>query len=1148
MSISRPLHSLAITASKPLPLIPGGSKTSGSHLRLLTSCKNLKSLFLIHAQLLVSGLQNNNQANTHLINLYSSFNKCNFSQLVFDSAINPPVILWNSMIRAHIRSDQIDEALNLYKKMIGFGVEPDKHTFTFVLKACVKDMNLEMGCEIHKEVERKGLESDVYIGTGLVDLYCKLGELSLAREVFDKITYRDVVAWNAMISGFSQSSYPDEAVLFFKKMQLVDVQPNSVSLLNLFPAVCKLKDIKLSRCIHGFVIKREFGSEVFNGLIDMYSKCGGVDVASRVFARMEGKDDISWGSMMAGYAYNGCYIEVLTLFDQMNKEKIKMNKVSVVSALLAAAEMGDVKKGHEIHDCSIQEGFDSDTLVATPLMSMYAKCGEPEKARKIFEKIQKRDFVAWSALLAAYVQIGFHEEALFLFREMLIEDLKPNRVTMMSALPACGELLHSKLGRSLHCYAVKTNVDSDMSTATALVSMYAKLGDFTAALSVFSGMPQKDIVTWNSLINGYAQIGDAHSAIETFRKLQLSGMLPDAGTMVGVIPASTLSHDLKQGSCLHGWVIKCGFELDCHVHNALIDMYAKCGSLLSAEFLFTKFTKDVVSWNSMISGYLQNGHAVKAIASFHHMRLENQQPNLVTIVSVLPAAAYLAALKEGMAFHAYIIKVGFQSKTLVGNSLVDMYAKCGQLDYSENLFYEMENKTTVSWNAMLAGYAVHGYGDRAIELFTLMQELHVEVDSVSFVSILSACRHAGLVHEGKKIFYSMAERHHIEPDLEHYACMVDLLGRSGLFDETLDFIKSMPIEPDAGVWGALLGACRLHSNVSLGEVALDHLVKLEPGNATHYVVLSSIYAQSGRWGDAKTTRLKMNDTGLSKIPGCSWVEHKNKVHAFKAGDRSHPQFESMSLLWSNLLDKMEKMGYVPDRSCVLQNVEEEDKDLFLFSHSERLAITFALLGAEPGSTIQVVKNLRVCTDCHTVIKFIAKITSRKIIVRDANRFHHFEDEMFPEDFDLLMDLQLCSSGQSNCSSFVNVRVTDTGTKQSPLLRRSGCVFPGFCLNTPSLRKGRQCLNVGDIWKSLGENAEKMQTLSLVAATYAEYIISQSVAREPDDAIGFQRRQFFSSYASCILQSLSHCQPDQQCFLLTEDSTQLDVFLNSVNEA
>ncbi|XP_042489930.1 pentatricopeptide repeat-containing protein At2g39620 [Macadamia integrifolia] len=986
-------HYLAATAAEISPLSSTQPTFCYNYTRLLRSCKDLKSLFQIHAHLLLLGIKPDDSTSIQLVNLYSVFHKPDFARSVFDSASKYNNVLWNSMIRGYTKSNQNREALKLYHNMSKSGVEPDKYTFTFVLKACTRASDLEEGILIHREISRKGLGSDVYVGTGLVDMYSKMGKIRTAQKLFDEMPELDVVAWNAMIAGFSQSSNPREALDFFREMQLVGVEPNSVSFLNLFPAISQLSAILLCRSVHAFVVKRAFPSAVTNGLIDMYSKCGATVVARQVFDHLLHHDDVSWGTIMAGYVHNGYFLEALELFDCLKEGNLKLNHVSAVSALLAATEMRDIEKGREIHDYATREEIDSDVLVATPLITMYAKCGELEKAKDLFEGIAGKDIVAWSAMVASFVQNGYPHEALSFFREMQKENCRPNRVTIASILPACADLSAVKLGKSVHCYILKANVDLDVSTGTALVAMYAKCGFFTLAHVVFDRMVYKDVVTWNALINGYAQAGDAYLAMEMFHQLLLAGYYPDSGTIVGVLPTCVLLDALDQGTYVHGKIINSGFESDIHVKNALIDMYAKCGNLSSAQLLFneTEFTKDEISWNTLISGYMHNGCAREALSAFHQMKLENLQPNLVTFVSVLPAAAYLAALKEGMAIHACVIKAGFESSVLTGNSLIDMYAKCGRLDYTQDLFNSMGNKDTVSWNAMLAGYAIHGYGNYAIELFFQMVKNAVEVDSVTFLSVLSACRHVGLIDEGRKIFNSMNSEYHYEPGPEHYACMVDLLGRAGQLDEAWGLIQKMPMAPDAGVWGALLGACRTHSNVPLGEVALDHLVRLEPQNPAHYVVLSNIYAQCGRWSDVGKMRDNMSNRRLMKIPGCSWVEIKDKVHAFRTGDQTHPQLASMSGIWDGLLEKMKKMGYVPDTSSVLHNVEEEEKQSFLHSHGERLAIAFSLLNTQPGVTIRIVKNLRVCGDCHITTKLISEITGRRIIVRDASRFHHFEN-------------------------------------------------------------------------------------------------------------------------------------------------------------
>lgn len=868
----RDLHALA-TSDKAMNFTFKTSQNHFIYTRLLSSCKHLKTLLQIHAHLIVSGFKEDSSLNNHLIRSYSSFQKCEFARFVFNSIPNPDVVLYNSMIRAYTRTNEHKEALKLYHLMIEHELEPDKYTFTFVLKACTGAFDLEEGVLVHKLIVDRKLECDQFIGTGLVDMYGKLGGLDLARQVFDQMPKRDVVAWNSMIGCFAQSCGPQEALRLFRIMRLSGAEPDIVSFLNLVPAVSKLAEVDCCSCVHGYVIRMGYDEVLSNGLIDMYCKCGDVHAARVVFDGMWVKNDVSWGTMMAGYAHNNCFPQVLELFDQIKNDNVGMHKVAVGSALLAAGEVRDLDKGEEIRDWVMRQDTDMDIQLATSVMNMYAKCGELEQAKKLFWKLQERDVVAWSAIIASFVQSGYLEEALSLFRDMQTSCVRPNNITLMSIIPACAQLSLMGLGKSVHCYALKTIIDSDISTATALVSMYARCGLFSMAHTVFSKMQNEDVIAWNALINGYIRNGFPYNAVEIILKLQSSDLYPDSGTIVNFLQACVLLNDLDLGAYIHGRIMKCGYQFDCHVMNALVDMYVKCGNLPSAETLFNSndFAKDQVSWNVIISGYMHNGRAKDSISAFQHMRLENFQPSVVTIVSVLPAITHLSALAEGMAIHAMIIQMGFLSNTLVGNSLIDMYSKCGRLKDAEKHFNEMEDKDTSSWNTMLAGYAVHGQGDRAIALFSLMQNRNIETDSVSFVNILSACRHSGLVEEGKSIFSSMQEIHCVTPNSEHFACMVDLLGRAGLFDEAIEFIKKMPMKPDAGIWGALLSASREHCNVRFGEIAMNHLVKLEPENPTNYVVLRSIYAQSARWNDADNTKSQMKKRGLVRTPGFSWV-------------------------------------------------------------------------------------------------------------------------------------------------------------------------------------------------------------------------------------------------------------------------------------
>lgn len=307
------------------------------------------------------------------------------------------------------------------------------------------------------------------------------------------------------------------------------------------------------------------------------------------------------------------------------------------------------------------------------------------------------------------------------------------------------------------------------------------------------------------------------------------------------------------------------------------------------------------------------------------------------------------------------------------------------------MFDEVLQIDVILWNAMIVGYSKHGLGMEALQLFEQMHKLGMTPDDVTFVGVLSACSHAGLINEGRYYFDSMSRDHCIAPKVQHYACMVDLLGRAGCLNEAYDLIKKIPFDPDAAVWGALLAGCRVHANMGLGKVAAEHLYELEPHHSGHYVVLSNMYAASGRWDDVEKVRKKMKDRGVAKEPGLSWIEINHKVHTFLAGDRSHPQTKDIYTVLGILAKHMKYAGYVPNTNFVLHDVEEEQKNHIICYHSEKLAIAFGLINSPPTTTIQIVKNLRVCGDCHSAAKFISKLVSREIVVRDANRFHHFKD-------------------------------------------------------------------------------------------------------------------------------------------------------------
>ncbi|KAM7527591.1 hypothetical protein LguiB_031001 [Lonicera macranthoides] len=427
--------------------------------------------------------------------------------------------------------------------------------------------------------------------------------------------------------------------------------------------------------------------------------------------------------------------------------------------------------------------------------------------------------------------------------------------------------------------------------------------------------------------------------------------------------------------------------------NAMMDGYCKSGQLMSAEELFTRMgaAKNFVTWNTMIAGYVHCREFGRALNVFQQMQAERVKPTEVTMVSLLSACAHLGALDMGGWIHAYIKRNRYKIDVVLGNALIDMYCKCGSIEAALDVFHGLHVKNIFCWNSIIVGLGMHGYGKEAIDMFISMVKEGIKPDGVTFVGLLCACSHSGMITTGRRYFSQMHNIYGIEPGIEHYGCMVDLLGRSGHLEEALELIGTMRMKPNSMVWGSLLRACQMHKDTKVGEQVTERLLDLDPCDGGNYVFLSNLYASLNRWKDVDTCRKLMVETGVTKTPGCSSIEVDNIVHEFVAGDTSHPQFSQINAFLDEISKELREHGYESDRGAVLHDIEDEEKENAVRHHSERIAIAFGLMSTPPGKTIRVVKNLRSCSDCHSVIKLISKIFTREIIVRDKNRFHHFRD-------------------------------------------------------------------------------------------------------------------------------------------------------------
>lgn len=695
--------------------------------------------------------------------------------------------------------------------------------------------------------------------------------------------------------------------------------------------------------------------------------------------------------MLKGYAKNSSLNNALSFLVRMNVDGVRNVVYNFTYMLKACADNSDLKKGKEVHGMMIVNGYDSDLFAMASVLNLYAKCRVIGDAYKVFERMPERDRVCWNSIIAGYSQNGLAKRALDLVIRMQDEGHRPDQVTIVSILPACANIESLKFVKLIHGYVTKYGLDSLVNVSTALADAYSKCGYLNVARLIFDGMENKNVVSWNTVIDGYVQNENSKEAMELLGKMLDEGVEPTNVTIMAALHACADLGDVTKGEFIHNLINQYNFSSDVSVMNSLISMYSKCKRVdIAAEIFKNLRNKTIVSWNAMILGYTQNGRVTEAIDHFCKMKIQNIKPDSFTMVSVIPAIAELSVPRQAKWIHGLVIKTCWDKNVYVMTALVDMYAKCGAITTARKLFDMMDNPHVTTWNAMIDGYGTHGLGKFAINLFGEMLKGDIKPNEITFLCVISACSHAGLVKEGQKYFSIMKNDFGLEPSMDHYGAMVDLLGRAGKLKEAWEFIQTMPVKPAINVYGAMLGACKIHKNVDLGEKAAFKLFESDPEEGGYHVLLANIYATASKWDKVAKVRVEMEKKGIRKTPGCSLIDFKNKVHSFYSGCTSHPQSEKIYAFLEKLIDKIKAAGYVPDSSSI-HDVEESVHEKLLTSHSEKLAIAFGLLNTSPGTTIHIRKNLRVCGDCHSATKYISLVTGREIIVRDMHRFHHFKN-------------------------------------------------------------------------------------------------------------------------------------------------------------
>lgn len=689
--------------------------------------------------------------------------------------------------------------------------------FPVVLKACAGLNALFAGKWVHGFVLKSGFVLNIYVGNALIDMYGKCGAMDEVVKVLKVMPVRDCVSWNSVITGcaasgmalealdildnmhlsgeiepnlvswsatmggLARNGYDEEALELLRRMMESGIKPNAKALASVLPSCARMKELDVGKAIHGYVMRHELiqNPYVVNGLVDVYRRCGDMDSARELFLRFSSRNLVSYNTMIVGYCEN-----------------------------------------HEL-----------------------------DRAKEMFDHMEcdgvRRDAISWNSMISGYSDNEISEEGLEMFREMQrAEGIETDSFTVGSALACCAARASLREGREIHSYAIVRGLDSNPFVGSALVDMYCRCQEFMSAELVFFSMNERDTMTWNVLISGYARANQVKRSQELIRLMETDG-----------------------------------------------------------------FDPNIYTWNGLLAGCMENRQNELAIQVFLQLQETGLRPDIFTVGMILPICSRLVSIERGKQVHAYSIRCGYDTDVHIGAAIVDMYAKCGTMKLAALAFCRISEHNLVAFNTMLAGFALHGLAKKGLALFNHMLNDGIRPDTVTFLSVLSLCVHGGYTKRGL-LYFNMMGSYDVSPELKHCTCMVDLFSRAGKLREAREFINSMPMKPDAVVWGALLGGCVMHGDVELGEIAANKLMELDAGNAGNYVLLANLYAAAGRMKDLARTRRVIGERGMQKSPGCSWIEDKGEVHVFLANDRSHILTEEIYATVEKLNSHMRGMGSV----------------------------------------------------------------------------------------------------------------------------------------------------------------------------------------------------------------------------------------------
>eukprot|EP00268_Persea_americana_P012599 TRINITY_DN15363_c1_g1_i1.p1 TRINITY_DN15363_c1_g1~~TRINITY_DN15363_c1_g1_i1.p1 ORF type:complete len:948 (-),score=150.05 TRINITY_DN15363_c1_g1_i1:9-2852(-) len=890
-------------------------------------------------------------------------------------------ILPNSIISLHT----ISHPSHTSKPTISIEEEPKSYiSLEFcsrVLSACNSKSSRE-GVSVHGLIIKLGFQDDLFLNNNLISLYSKCIGSGHARKLFDEMSQRDVVSWTAVLSAYVRDRNYEAAIEFFDFVVGSGFIANEYTFSSVLRSCASLGDFECGTRVQAQIIKRGFGLHLVLGsaLVDFYSKCGKACEAYKVFVGMNDQDTMSWTTMISAFVEAEDWNGALRLYCYMLKDGVPPNGFTFVKLLMASAFLG-LEYGKLVHAHVILWGIELNLVLKTALVDMYSKCQSMGDALEVANQTSEADVLLWTAMISGYNQASCYNEAIVVFQQMELAEILPNSFTFAGILNACSSIPSPKLGRQIHSRTIKAGLDHDVSVGNALMDMYMKScsNAVEEASLVFKGIVQKNVISWTCLINGLTQNGYDQGALQAYSEMWITGVKPNSFTLSSVLKGCRSLEALRQVRKLHAYIFKTKAHFGITVGNSLVDVYARFGMVDDAwRVIEMMANRDAITYTSLTAGMNQMGHHEMALDIISLMHHDNVNMDGFSLASFLSASASLAAIEPGKQLHCYSIKSGLDHQISVSNGIVDMYGKCGSVNDAYRAFQAITEPNVVSWNGLISGLASNGHFSAALSYFEDMKLVGIQPDDITFLIVLYACSHGGLVDLGLEHFKSMGECYGIPPQSDHYVCLVDLLGRGGRLEEAASVIEDMPFPPDALIYKTLLGSCKVHRNLPLGEYTASCALQMDPSDPAVYVLLSNMYDDAGKSDFGEQMRKMMRDRGLKKIPGQSWMEIRNKIHLFTAGDRSNPQINEIHQKIESLTAKVMSLGY----GYVENNGSSH--------HSEKLALAFGLLNTPSMAPIRIIKNIRICDDCHNFIKLVTHFVDREIVVRDGNRFHFFK--------------------------------------------------------------------------------------------------------------------------------------------------------------